>query len=975
MTSQPQRVLEFLADLADSDTQRKEYRVNVDTFRWMPLSYTKLFRGETGRRGDSGPMQDGFPDDKVTQRILKTARLHEDEGLLRVGWMWVAGHDPELGPVFCPLASMPVQTPPHHGVSNTLSRALRAGYKFADVVPASELEVTELVEDPASRDRLSVIPHGDSMFATMASPFVKSLTQRDGPGPRQQAADLRKWAAAAAAAAGFDASRVIGAEHAPDHYLSASGLSIVLGLGLYVAEPERKSQRITTAATLRSWAELDVRGSAFEYLYAEGEPEATHAGFDDAAADGVSTSILLNPAQERVVAATGRQRLTVVSGPPGTGKSQTVVATAFDQVRAGRTVLVAAPTDAAVSALVALLEAAPGPDPVVFGASMKRVDVANRLAEGGGPWFDDAAVERTREVSDGATRELARRREQIISLLRAEESARVDPSAVLVARQDAPGLFDTGVDLHAMHDLAARAGAEGGWITRRRARKAWARLQSATRCDRALPVDALAQLLAAATARQHAAALEASGGLHLGSSWDQLISDADTARRRAGEALQAATHHDDRADRSSRRAIGAVAAALRAGRAKRRAALSEVRGRQLTDALPLWVATLRDVDDLLPMQTDLFDVVIIDEASHVDQIGAAPALLRARSALIVGDPRQLRHVSFLAEDRVLGALDRNELAGSAVAAQLDIRRQTLFDAAAAVAPVVILNEHYRSAPHLIAFSAERFYDGRLHIATRHPRNEAEDRIDVVATQGRRDANGVNSGEVKEIMKRLRVELRMGATSVGVLSPFRAQADAIEEAVLEMFDLSEIDALDLRVGTVHSFQGCQRDVVYISLAIDDDSPRGSRSFLSEATLFNVMVTRAKERIHVVSSMTTPGSGVLADYLRHAGDPRATRQVSGGLARWPSLVSAELRLAGLPMVSGYASGRHEVDIVLREGDDAIAVICGVHIDGPEAHIDRHIDLTRAGWTIFEAFESRWGERLQELAVELGTDAVRQ
>lgn len=932
----------------------------------MPLSYTKLFRGESGRRGEGGSMQDGFPQDALTERILKTARLHEDEGLLRLGWMWVAGRHPDLGAVFCPLAVMPVRMSTAHGVKNMVNRAVGTGHKFADLVPASELEVTYLVDERSERDQLADIPHGDPTFAVMASQYMNPEPGQDNSSSGEHWTELESWAIRTAKSAGVDATRMVSAEHEPDEYTAEAGLKIVLGLGLYVEEPDSTSTRITTATTLRRWSEHDLRGTAFEHLYSDGDGQ--HDGLVGSVPERVRSPLRLNPAQEGVVAASARQSLAVVSGPPGTGKSQTVVAAALHHVRCGRSVLVAAPTDAAVSALVELLESTPGPDPVVFGGSMKRLDVANRLGEGGGTWFDDAAVERTQLAADAALATYENNREAVTKLLRSEVSADADPAAVLLARQQAPGFFDQGVDLLAAHDVAQSAGTTGGWIRRRRAVRALDALRETARSDCTVGLAELERLLNVAISRQRAASLEADGGLDLSRIWSGLIADQDRARLAVGEALQAATHHDDRADRSSRRAIAAVATALRSGRARRRAAFADIHGRQLTEALPLWIATMRDIDDLLPMQTDLFDLVIIDEASHIDQIGAAPALLRARSALIIGDPRQLRHVSFLAQERVDDALEQNGLQGSAVGAQLDVRRQTLFDSAAAVAPVVNLDEHYRSVPHLISFSSERFYDERLHVATRHPRNDSDDRIEIVDASGARSSDGVNAAEVDLIVRRLRDDLKAGRSSVGVLTPFRPQADAIEAAVLSAFDLAEIDALDLRVGTVHSFQGCQRDLIYISLAIDDDAPPGSRSFLNQATLFNVMVTRARERICVVLSIEPAGSDLLADYLKHASGASPAPSTGAPVGRWAQTVRAELELTDKRIVTGYPVGRHRVDIVLGEGDHAIAVICGVHVDGPDAHISRHLDLARTGWTVFEAFETRWGERLQELAVEI-------
>ena len=95
--------------------------------------------------------------------------------------------------------------------------------------------------------------------------------------------------------------------------------------------------------------------------------------------------------------------------------------------------------------------------------------------------------------------------------------------------------------------------------------------------------------------------------------------------------------------------MAALATALRSGRSARREQLSRLDDDKLTRALPLWVGTLADVDDLLPPVPGLFDLVILDEASSIDQPLAATALLRGRRAVIAGDPRQLRQVSFVAD--------------------------------------------------------------------------------------------------------------------------------------------------------------------------------------------------------------------------------------------------------------------------------------------------------------------------------------
>lgn len=71
-------------------------------------------------------------------------------------------------------------------------------------------------------------------------------------------------------------------------------------------------------------------------------------------------------------------------------------------------------------------------------------------------------------------------------------------------------------------------------------------------------------------------------------------------------------------------------------------------------------------------------------------------------------------------------------------------------------------------------------------------------------------------------------------------------------------------------------------------------------------------------------------------------------------------AELERAGLSVTHRYPVGSWEVDVVVGDGTNAIGLECRVHPDGPAAHLDRHLTLTRAGWRLIDAFPSRWGPR---------------
>ena len=97
---------------------------------------------------------------------------------------------------------------------------------------------------------------------------------------------------------------------------------------------------------------------------------------------------MLSPTQSSAVLRSRTAGVTVISGPPGSGKTQTIAAIALDAVQGGESVLVAAPSEAAVEALIELMQRVPGPDPVVFGSSQQRIAVADRLGQGGGKFVD-----------------------------------------------------------------------------------------------------------------------------------------------------------------------------------------------------------------------------------------------------------------------------------------------------------------------------------------------------------------------------------------------------------------------------------------------------------------------------------------------------------------------------------------------------------------------------------------------------------
>jgi hypothetical protein len=203
----------------------------------------------------------------------------------------------------------------------------------------------------------------------------------------------------------------------------------------------------------------------------------------------------------------------------------------------------------------------------------------------------------------------------------------------------------------------------------------------------------------------------------------------------------------------------------------------------------------------------------------------------------------------------------------------------------------------------------------------------------------------------------------------VVTPFRAQADALEAALLGEFAAEEIERLGLRSGTVHAFQGSEADVVIASLGlVDGDSPARQR-FVADPNLFNVMVTRARRRMVVVTSLTAD-SGLIGDYLAHGATPPVPLPgpPAGAEPDWIDRLGRELAAAGVPVRAHYPVGRWTVDLCAGTGADAVALICQVHPDGIGEHLDRQRTLRRAGWRVRDAFASRWGGDPVRAALDL-------
>jgi superfamily I DNA and/or RNA helicase len=90
--------------------------------------------------------------------------------------------------------------------------------------------------------------------------------------------------------------------------------------------------------------------------------------------------------------------------------------------------------------------------------------------------------------------------------------------------------------------------------------------------------------------------------------------------------------------------------------------------------------------------------------------------------------------------------------------------------------------------------------------------------------------------------------------IGVIAPYRAQINYLEDRVEHMPELHELRQKRLlSVGTVDSFQGQERDIIYISMTRSNDA--GEIGFLADIRRMNVGMTRAKKKLVIVGDSAT------------------------------------------------------------------------------------------------------------------------
>lgn len=237
-----------------------------------------------------------------------------------------------------------------------------------------------------------------------------------------------------------------------------------------------------------------------------------------------------------------------------------------------------------------------------------------------------------------------------------------------------------------------------------------------------------------------------------------------------------------------------------------------------------------------------FDLTIMDEASQCDLATGLIPIIRGENLLLVGDPQQLNPVISL-DPKVNARL----MTRYRVSSEYDYVANSVyktFIAADSISEEILLSCHYRCHKKIIDFNNRKYYNNKLQIKTPIKDNAPSPLVYIDCPISVTDGKNTSMGEVQEIINYVKTHSN---ENIGIITPFVRQKESIN------FALQENNIDNVTCGTVHAFQGDEKNVILFSTALTDEtSPKTYEWLKNNKELINVAVSRAAQSLVVLSN---------------------------------------------------------------------------------------------------------------------------
>jgi very-short-patch-repair endonuclease len=399
-------------------------------------------------------------------------------------------------------------------------------------------------------------------------------------------------------------------------------------------------------------------------------------------------------------------------------------------------------------------------------------------------------------------------------------------------------------------------------------------------------------------------------------------------------------------------------------------------------AVPAWIMPLHRVVMSFPAEPEIFDLVIVDEASQCD-LRALPVLFRAKKVLVVGDPEQISPSAIGIDRSKVFELNKQYLSDIPYADTTFLIDNSLYHIAQNIPRMdrILLTEHFRCIPQIIEFNNRLCpsYAGKLEpLRQPNPQQMLAPPISTIPVDdGFKDNNDINKPEAEALVEKLIQCCRdkhyltggkhNGKRTMGVISLLgEKQAKYISDLIAQRLDETERAERRIICGDAYAFQGDERDVMFLSLVVANNAQFSALVKDSDRQRFNVATSRARDQVFLFHSVRLADIRnpecvryrLLGWYLN---PPVAEIEYGIEVLKKKSESEFEIAVGERIIKKGYRvtpqfkplpnDYNYRIDLVIQYGRKLIGIECdGDRYHGPEKwEYDqrREAQLRRAGW----------------------------
>lgn len=420
----------------------------------------------------------------------------------------------------------------------------------------------------------------------------------------------------------------------------------------------------------------------------------------------------------------------------------------------------------------------------------------------------------------------------------------------------------------------------------------------------------------------------------------------------------------------------------------------------MSGIIPIWMMGLDDASRVLPLKQNIFDYMIIDEASQCNISYALPVMYRAKHTILFGDTLQMRDstTAFKSNERLLAIANKHKIpedlqikaSEDSVKSVMDIAKLSGFQ-------TTVLRNHYRSPIELIGFSNDYFYaprgrrlqvvndeviateEGRVltnHVIAPNPSVELSEKTNVTEAVYIRDI----------LLPKIKSDPRTSDKSIAILTFFNEQAELLRRVITND---------DIKIAVIEGIQGDERDIAIYSFVIK--SPQEKKRYVAltgesgeirkevNEGRVNVAFSRARLQVHAVTSVAPndwPEGIWIKRYLKYIEEHGRVNRLMKSEQHFDSkfeenvydFLFSRLDPSKYTLATQAESCGFKIDLVIRniESGKKLAIECDgpTHFEAGDGQVrvvndyERQFVLETAGWRFYRIIYSEWiGEEVNQ------------